>query len=56
VLLLVDLDGVVNMSDQSSVEVGSDLVDRVRVGQFKPRPDAVSRDVFDLRRSTVPAT
>jgi len=51
---VIDLEGVVNMSERSSVEVGGDFVERVRVGQFKPRPDAVSRVVLDLRRGVVP--
>lgn len=51
---VIDLSGVVNTSTTSTVEVDDGLVDRVRVGQFKPRPDAVSRVVFDLRDATLP--
>lgn len=51
---VVDLDGVVNQSRQSAVQVGSRVVERVRIAQFKPFPDPVSRVVFDLNRSSVP--
>lgn len=45
---VVDLAGVVNQSDRAAIPVGSDAVERVRVAQFKPFPDPVSRVVFDL--------
>ena len=51
---VVDFDGVVNTSARSSVDVSGDLVDRVRIGQFKPRPDPVSRVVFDLNLAVLP--
>lgn len=51
---VVDLDGVVNESRRSAVQVGSPIVDRVRIAQFKPYPDPVSRVVFDLNRQSVP--
>lgn len=51
---VVDLDGVVNQSRQTAVQVASPVVDRVRIAQFKPFPDPVSRVVFDLTRSSVP--
>jgi len=51
---VVDLDGVVNQSPQSAVQVGGSIVDRVRIAQFKPFPEPVSRVVFDLRRPSVP--
>jgi len=46
---VLDLDGVVNTSLRSTVPVDSNAVDQVRIGQFKPRPDPISRVVFDLR-------
>lgn len=51
---VVDLTGVINTSSASSIEVDSDLVGRIRVGQFKPRPDPVSRVVFDLNTDSIP--
>jgi len=51
---VVDLDGVVNQSRRSAVQVGSAVVERVRIAQFKPFPDPVSRVVFDLNRKSVP--
>ncbi|MEL7061140.1 MAG: AMIN domain-containing protein, partial [Acidobacteriota bacterium] len=52
---VIDLEGVVNGSATSAVTVRSDRVERIRVGQFKPRPAPVSRVVFDLRETTVPS-
>lgn len=52
---IVDLSGVVNTSQRSTVSVGSSFVEQVRIGQFKPRPDPVSRVVFDLSRFEPPA-
>lgn len=51
---VIDLAGVTNMASRSSLPVGSDDVDQIRIGQFKARPDPVSRVVFDLNRSSVP--
>lgn len=51
---VLDLDGVVNTSLRSTVPVTSTNVDQIRIGQFKPRPDPVSRVVFDLETFTVP--
>jgi type IV pilus assembly protein PilQ len=51
---VIDLDGVVNQSRRSAVQVGSPTVERVRIAQFKPFPEPVSRVVFDLNRSSVP--
>jgi len=51
---VIDLSGVVNNSPASVVPVGSDHVEQVRIGQFKPRPEPVSRVVFDLRRMAPP--
>jgi type IV pilus assembly protein PilQ len=45
---VIDLAGVVNSSAASVVPVASDHVDQIRIGQFKPRPEPVSRVVFDL--------
>ena len=52
--LVLDLAGVTNSAAQPTVAVGSALVDRVRVAQFKPRPDPVSRVVFDLKQASTP--
>ncbi len=51
---VLDLSGVVNTSNRSAVPVGSTHVDQVRVGQFKPQPDPVSRVVFDLNQTVMP--
>lgn len=51
---VIDLDGVVNQSRRTAVQVGSAIVERVRIAQFKPFPDPVSRVVFDLNRASVP--
>jgi len=45
---VVDLDGVVNTSNRSTFAVETEVLDQVRVGQFRLRPDPVSRVVFDL--------
>ncbi len=45
---VVDLIGVVNAFPQSMIPVGSDPVERVRVAQFKPQPELVTRVVVDL--------
>ena len=52
---VVDLTGVVNTGASSTVRVGSSDVDQIRVGQFKPRPEPVSRVVFDLHNFSVPS-
>lgn len=52
---VVDLVGVVNNSPRSLVPVDSNYVDQVRVGQFKPRPEPVSRVVFDLHGFVPPS-
>jgi type IV pilus assembly protein PilQ len=46
---VLDLIGVVNTAPLSSISSDGDLVDRVRVAQFKPQPELVSRVVVDLR-------
>ncbi|MCG8461665.1 MAG: AMIN domain-containing protein, partial [Holophagales bacterium] len=52
---VIDLDGVVNTAGSSTVPVSGDVVDQIRIGQFKPLPDAVTRVVFDLRDASVPS-
>ena len=51
---VVDLSGVVNTAGSSTLPVASEQVDQIRIGQFKPRPDPVSRVVFDLHQATAP--
>ena len=46
---VVDLIGVVNMAPNTNIAVESDLVERIRVAQYKPYPEPVSRVVVDLR-------
>ncbi|MDY7093545.1 MAG: type IV pilus secretin PilQ [Acidobacteriota bacterium] len=45
---VLDLQGVVNTSNRSTLAVDSNTVQRVRVAQFQPFPSPVSRVVFDL--------
>lgn len=52
---VIDLDGVVNQSARSSAPLDGEILARIRVSQFKQRPEPVSRVVFDLRQ-TVPPT
>ncbi len=52
---VIDLTGVVNTAGSSTIPVASDQLDQIRIGQFKPRPDPVSRVVFDLHRLAVPS-
>jgi type IV pilus assembly protein PilQ len=51
---VLDLRGVINTSSAPSIAIGGEVLDRVRVAQFKPRPEPVSRVVFDLRRAVAP--
>lgn len=51
---VIDLLGVVNDSRTSNVPVSRPDVERVRVAQFKPMPEPVSRVVFDLEERAVP--
>jgi type IV pilus assembly protein PilQ len=51
---VVDLAGVVNASRRSTVVVDAADVERVRIAQFKPFPEAVARVVFDLREPAAP--
>lgn len=46
--LVIDLDGVINRVDQYVFPVGSPLVAKVRVAQFRSLPDPVTRLVVDL--------
>ncbi len=52
---VIDLDGVFNASDRGTVPMGGAAVDRVRVSQFRTDPVPVSRVVFDLSATQVPA-
>ncbi len=51
---VVDLAGVVNQSDHPLIPISSGPVERVRVAQFKPFPQPVSRVVFDMRQAPHP--
>jgi len=46
--LVIDLDGVINRVDQYVFPVGSSIVKKVRVAQFRSLPDPVTRLVVDL--------
>ncbi|RLE34213.1 MAG: hypothetical protein DRJ61_05640 [Acidobacteria bacterium] len=46
--LVIDLDGVINRVDQYVFSVGSPLVEKVRVAQFRSLPNPVTRLVVDL--------
>ena len=50
---VIDLDGVVNKVESPSTSVGG-VVERIRVGQFRSQPQAVSRVVFDLDAPIIP--
>ena len=49
---VVDLIGVVNMAPNTNIAVENNLVERVRIAQYKPYPEPVSRVVVDLRDSS----
>jgi type IV pilus assembly protein PilQ len=51
---VVDLIGVVNTSPVSTITVQGELVDGVRVAQYKPQPELVSRVVVDLLGMSAP--
>ncbi|MEO1083214.1 MAG: type IV pilus secretin PilQ, partial [Acidobacteriota bacterium] len=51
---VIDLTGVVNTGASATVPVGSADVEQIRIGQFKPRPEPVSRVVFDLQDDSIP--
>ena len=46
--LVIDLEGAVKTSAEGAMTVSSDLVERVRMAQYRAQPDPVSRVVFDL--------
>jgi type IV pilus assembly protein PilQ len=50
---VIDLMGVVNNAPQASIPVEGELVERVRIAQFKPFPEPISRVVVDLRESSI---
>ena len=45
---VIDLDGVVNTSSEPTVVLNDGVVRQVRMAQFRPYPEPVSRVVFDL--------
>jgi type IV pilus assembly protein PilQ len=47
--LVIDLDGVINRIDRHVFPVGSAVVEKVRVAQFKSLPHPVTRLVVDLK-------
>ena len=51
---VIDLAGVVNRAARSTFTVDSGAVERVRVAQFRPFPEPVTRVVFDLREPSLP--
>jgi type IV pilus assembly protein PilQ len=51
---VVDLEGVVNTATASSMPVSGERLRRVRVAQFKPFPEPVTRVVFDLEEPASP--
>lgn len=51
---VVDLEGVVNTADTSTIYADTRYVDQVRTGQFRPYPDPVTRVVLDLREASTP--
>jgi type IV pilus assembly protein PilQ len=51
---VLDLRGVINTSPRPTIAVGGEVLERVRVAQFKPLPEPVSRVVFDLHRAAAP--
>ena len=52
---VIDLIGVVNTSPVSTIAVQGELVDGIRVAQYKPRPELVSRVVIDLVNPSIPS-
>lgn len=52
--LVIDLEGVTNSADRSSLSVGAHGVRRVRIAQFRVAPQPVARVVFDLDGTTWP--
>ncbi|MEZ5331962.1 MAG: AMIN domain-containing protein, partial [Thermoanaerobaculia bacterium] len=51
---VVDLIGVANLAPSSAYDGVGGTVERVRVAQFKPQPDMVSRVVVDLAEQATP--
>ncbi|MEM7050490.1 MAG: type IV pilus secretin PilQ [Acidobacteriota bacterium] len=51
---VIDLEGVINQSATSTMVIDGVDVERVRMAQFRPDPDPVSRVVFDLTEQVVP--
>lgn len=51
---VLDLQGAINASGASTLNVNGQLVRRVRMAQFKPMPDPTARVVFDLASDSVP--
>jgi type IV pilus assembly protein PilQ len=51
---VIDLPGVLKATAQSSVMVGGQLLDRIRVAQYQVRPEPVARVVFDLLQPATP--
>ena len=52
---VVDLPGVINTAQVSNLAVAAPVVDGVRLAQFRPQPDLVSRVVVDLFQDSTPA-
>ena len=50
--VVVDLNGVDDKLKKNVVNVGGDVVKKIRVAQFKGAPDPVTRVVFDLAKAT----
>ena len=51
---VIDLQGVVNASPRATVVGPGEVLERVRIAQFKPKPAPVSRVVLDLAANVVP--
>lgn len=51
---VIDLEGVVNSASRSRVTVEQDGIDQVRMAQFRPYPDPVTRIVLDLSEDASP--
>ena len=51
---VIDLEGVVNTAPRPSVAVDGAAVTQVRVAQFEPYPNPVTRVVLDLTQDTAP--
>jgi len=50
--LVLDLDGVVNSVPEKIIAVGSSVLDKIRIAQFRTKPEKVVRVVFDLESAT----